>query len=52
MNIDEKNTIKRLADCGVAAQIYGNGPQWVICLHGWLDNSNSFVPMANLQKPG
>lgn len=52
MNIDEKNTIKRLVDCGVAAQIYGDGPQWVICLHGWLDNSNSFVPMANLQKPG
>ncbi|KAF7764628.1 hypothetical protein PCIT_b0668 [Pseudoalteromonas citrea] len=52
MAIDEKNTINRLAQCGLAAQIYGNGPQWVICLHGWLDNSNSFVPMANLQQPG
>jgi pimeloyl-ACP methyl ester carboxylesterase len=46
MSINEKNTIKRLAELGIAAQIFGNGLKWVICLHGWLDNSNSFIPMV------
>ncbi|BBN83356.1 lipase [Pseudoalteromonas sp. A25] len=40
-----KNAIDRLKQLGIAAQIFGEGPEVVICVHGWLDNSNSFQPM-------
>ncbi|MBQ4846853.1 alpha/beta hydrolase [Pseudoalteromonas sp. MMG005] len=50
--IDEKNTIDLLGKHGFSAQIHGSGEEWVICLHGWLDNSNSFSPLVDQKKEG
>lgn len=45
MTSDKKNTLDVLKEIGLSGQIYGQGEQLVICLHGWLDNSDSFKPM-------
>jgi pimeloyl-ACP methyl ester carboxylesterase len=51
LNLKEKVMMKslRLATSGlrVAYQVWGQGnPVKVLCLHGWLDNSNSFYVLA------
>lgn len=50
MSVDVKNAIERLDKLGFSAQVQGTGNEWVLCLHGWLDNSNSFSPMANIKR--
>ncbi|CAH9061607.1 2-succinyl-6-hydroxy-2, 4-cyclohexadiene-1-carboxylate synthase [Pseudoalteromonas sp. CIP111854] len=42
-----ENAIDALKKLGIAAQLYGEGKDIVICVHGWLDNSNSFKPMLD-----
>ncbi|ESP93365.1 MULTISPECIES: alpha/beta fold hydrolase [Pseudoalteromonas] len=48
MSINKKNEMKDYFCEGFAWQQVGHGPNKVVCLHGWLDNSNSFKPMAEL----
>ncbi len=40
-----KNTFKVLKQQGLSGKIKGRGKHLVICLHGWLDNCNSFAPI-------
>ncbi|WP_081310489.1 alpha/beta fold hydrolase [Pseudoalteromonas luteoviolacea] len=47
MLINKKNEMKDFLEGGFAWQQVGSGNEAVICLHGWLDNSNSFKPLAN-----
>ncbi|NOU50193.1 alpha/beta hydrolase [Pseudoalteromonas sp. JBTF-M23] len=42
-----KNAIDALKKQGIATQTFGDGKEVVICVHGWLDNSNSFKPMLS-----
>ncbi|MBD1583924.1 alpha/beta fold hydrolase [Pseudoalteromonas sp. S16_S37] len=42
-----KNAIDALKQLGIAAQTFGEGSEVVVCVHGWLDNSNSFKPMLS-----
>lgn len=48
MLINKKNEMKDHNKAGFAWQQVGSGAQAVVCLHGWLDNSNSFQPMAEM----
>lgn len=48
MTSDKKNTLDVLNAMGLSGQIYGNGAQLIVCLHGWLDNSESFKPMLSM----
>ncbi|OHU94309.1 alpha/beta fold hydrolase [Pseudoalteromonas byunsanensis] len=41
-----KNAIDALQRIGIAAQTTNNEGEVVLCVHGWLDNSNSFTPMV------
>ncbi|WP_158678263.1 alpha/beta fold hydrolase [Pseudoalteromonas sp. T1lg23B] len=42
-----KNAIDALQRIGIAAQTTDSKGEVVLCLHGWLDNSNSFAPMLD-----
>ncbi|QTL38028.1 alpha/beta fold hydrolase [Pseudoalteromonas viridis] len=42
-----KNKIKQGKVAGFAYQEAGHGPQTVLMLHGWQDNSNSFMPILD-----
>ncbi|OHU85451.1 MULTISPECIES: alpha/beta fold hydrolase [Pseudoalteromonas] len=42
-----KNAIDALHRIGMAAQTTNNKGEVVLCIHGWLDNSNSFTPMLD-----
>ncbi|WP_046005223.1 alpha/beta fold hydrolase [Pseudoalteromonas rubra] len=42
-----KNKIKQGEASGFAYQELGHGPQTVLMLHGWQDNSNSFMPILD-----
>ena len=48
MAVDSKNALDVISKLGLSGQCAGNGEHLVICLHGWLDNSNSFLPMLKL----
>ncbi|AOT10677.1 alpha/beta fold hydrolase [Pseudoalteromonas luteoviolacea] len=48
MLINKKNEMKDKFKDGFAWQQVGCGKQAVVCLHGWLDNSNSFIPMTDM----
>ncbi|MCF2855975.1 alpha/beta hydrolase [Pseudoalteromonas sp. SMS1] len=47
MLINKKNEMKDYFDAGFAWQQIGKGSTAVICLHGWLDNGNSFKPLTD-----
>ncbi|ALO44666.1 alpha/beta fold hydrolase [Pseudoalteromonas phenolica] len=47
MTSDEKNTLSVLKKLGLSGKIVGNGKSLVLCVHGWLDNCDSFKPMLN-----
>ncbi|MCO7187653.1 MULTISPECIES: alpha/beta hydrolase [unclassified Pseudoalteromonas] len=47
MLIANKNKIKQGKVAGLAYQELGKGKRTVLMLHGWQDNSNSFVPMLS-----
>ncbi|WP_390443526.1 alpha/beta fold hydrolase [Pseudoalteromonas sp. MTN2-4] len=36
-----------LKKLGLSGEIVGNGKSLVLCIHGWLDNCDSFKPMLN-----
>jgi pimeloyl-ACP methyl ester carboxylesterase len=39
--------IKLNNELGIDVQLLGNGDEYALCLHGWLDNSNSFLPLKD-----
>lgn len=45
MTSSEKNTFKALRQLGLSGKVKGSGKNLIICLHGWLDNCNSFAPI-------
>ncbi|KZN38532.1 hypothetical protein N480_12830 [Pseudoalteromonas luteoviolacea S2607] len=47
MLINKKNKMKDCFEGGFAWQQLGSGNEAVICLHGWLDNGNSYKPLAD-----
>ncbi|KAF7782012.1 hypothetical protein PRUB_b1409 [Pseudoalteromonas rubra] len=47
MLITDKNKIKQGCVSGFAYQEMGEGAQVVLMLHGWQDNSNSFLPLLH-----
>ncbi|KZN47617.1 alpha/beta fold hydrolase [Pseudoalteromonas luteoviolacea] len=47
MLINKKNKMKDYLEGGFAWQQLGSGSEAVICLHGWLDNGNSYKPLAD-----
>ncbi|TQF67384.1 alpha/beta fold hydrolase [Pseudoalteromonas luteoviolacea] len=46
MLINKKNEMKDYFEEGFAWQQIGKGSVAVICLHGWLDNGNSYQPLV------
>jgi pimeloyl-ACP methyl ester carboxylesterase len=45
--------LKLVTGISLACQHWGSGPNYVLCLHGWLDNSNSFAYLGPyLEKKG